>query len=96
MACPSFYIKIIESADRKKNVAVQEISDPLVSTGGGGGEMPEQVSLWRSFDDCKITDTVSEPQILPRCILEGYGKTVFWPFVGVHAENISSIQKYRK
>lgn len=76
MACPSFYIKIIESANREKNVAVQEISDPLVSTRGGGGVMLEQVSLRRSFDDCKITDTASEPQIHTRCILEGYGKTV--------------------
>lgn len=76
MACLSFYIKIIESADREKNVAVQEISDPVVSIGEGGG-MLEQVSLQRSFDDCKITDTASEPQILPRCILEGYGKTIF-------------------
>lgn len=37
MACPSFYIKIIESADREKNVTVQEISDPLVSIGARGG-----------------------------------------------------------
>lgn len=64
----------MESADREKKVAVQEISNPLVFT-GGRGVMPEQVSLRRSFDDCKITDTVSEPQILPCCILEGYGKT---------------------
>lgn len=79
MTCLSFYIKIIESADRENDVAVQEILDPLVSTGeaGGGGVMLEQVSLRRSFDDCKITDTASEPQILPRCILEGYGKTIF-------------------
>lgn len=62
MACPSFYIKIIESADREKNVTVQEISDPLVSIVARGGGMPEQVSLRRSFDDCKITDTATEPR----------------------------------
>lgn len=40
MTCLSFYIKIIESADRENDVAVQEILDPLVSTGeaGGGGD----------------------------------------------------------
>lgn len=62
---------------RERRCGAGNFGPPSIHWGGGGGVMLEQVSLRRSFDDCKITDTASEPQILPRCILEGYGKTIF-------------------